>query len=219
MPPFVLKTIRFSVPAGMLYFLLAGICWFSNWCHLTIPNDYDQLTKSISALILGFVYNVSYLREVANRKYYDAVNRNITTRLTAPFASDPNVPKGLSWRQIRPVFYNFVDNDASLKHQATLAYWNGALWTSAADLRAISGIGCVSTAVCLIIGRMIGDDTFDYIHAAYFFMVVASLFFLSFLFSELSTRRHITIGTRQCLYIIQEHRNRLRAQLINAALQ
>ena len=135
MPPLLLKSIRFFVPAVMLYFVLCAICWFSHWCELAFPTQYDQITKSIAAIILGFIYSVSYLRESANGIYYDAVNKNLMDKLTGPFAADPNVPKDLPWSTIRPIFYGLVDNDASLKHQATLAYWNGALWTSSADLR------------------------------------------------------------------------------------
>jgi hypothetical protein len=121
----------------MLYFVLAGICWYSHWCELAFPKQYEDVIKSILALALGYIYSISYLRETSNERYFEAVNKNLVDLLTRPFAGDPTVPKGLSWNQVRHVFYHFIDKDASLGHQKGLAYWNGALWTSSADLRAI----------------------------------------------------------------------------------
>jgi len=169
MPPLLLKTIRFFVPAGMLYFVLAGICWYSHWCELAFPKQYEDVIKSILALALGYIYSISYLRETSNERYFEAVNKNLVDLLTRPFAGDPTVPKGLSWNQVRHVFYRFIDRDASLGHQKGLAYWNGAFWTSSADLRAISCVACVITALLILGANVAGDTHFDSARATYFF--------------------------------------------------
>ena len=217
MPPFLLKTIRFFVPAGLLYFLLVGICWFSHWCEVALPSQYEEITKSILALILGYAYSVSYLRELSNSKYFEMVNQNICNKLITPFAGDPNVPKDLPWSRVRHVFYRFVDADESLKHQKTLAYWNGALWTSAADLRAVSALGCVITGILLLGANIFGDARFDTIRATYFFLLMVALFAISIPLSILTTRRHMEIGTQQCEFIVAQYRSELRAKLIAAA--
>jgi hypothetical protein len=161
MPPLMLKTLRFFIPAGMLYFILVAICWYSYWCELAIPRTYEEITKTIGALILGFVYNVSYLRELSNKYYFRLVNSNLVRHLTAPFQGDPNVPQGLTWGRVRHAFYHFIDKDKSLEHQKGLAYWNGALWTSSADLRAISAIACIVTAGLMLGANLAGDTNFD----------------------------------------------------------
>lgn len=216
MPSLMLKTIRFFVPAVMLYFVLVAICWFSHWCELAIPTQYDDITKSVAAIVFGYVYSVSYLRELANGDYYNAVNRNIIDKLTVPFAADPNVPKNLPWATIRPIFYGFVDNDASLTHQKTLAYWNGALWTSSADLRAISCLACVITGMIMVVANIIGDTKFDNIRATYFFLFAVLIFLISIWFSKLATRRHIDIGTEQCEFILVQYRAKLKDKLLGS---
>jgi hypothetical protein len=115
---------------------------------------------------------------------------------------------------MRPIFYGFVDNDASLKHQSTLAYWNGALWTSCADLRAISCIACVITVVMMLAANIAGDTKFDNVRATYFFLFAVSTFLISIWFSKLTTRRHIDIGTEQCEFILVQYRSKLRDKLI-----
>jgi hypothetical protein len=216
MPPLLLKTVRFFVPAGMLYIALVAICWYSHWCDLAIPTQYDQIMKSIAAIIFGFLYSVSYLREYTNKNYYNEVNQNLMRQLTSQFEADPSVPKGISWSTIRPIFYGFVDNDESLKHQATLAYWNGALWTSSADLRAVSCIACIATGILMLIAGVIGDESFDFTRAIYFFILTIILFLISILFSRLTTNRHLSIGNEQCEFILVQKRQQLRHKLIGA---
>lgn len=181
----MLKIIRFFVPATLLYFALVAICWFSHWCELAMPTQYDQLTKSIFAIVLGFLYSVSGLRARANRDYHSAVNKNLMCKLTRPFADDPDIAKRLPWSTIRPIFYGFVDNDASLKHQSGLAYWNGAFWTSAADLRAISFLACIATALMMLFANAFDDPHFDTVRAIYFFLLSVFTFLISILLSRL----------------------------------
>lgn len=217
MPASMLKWIRFFVPAAMLYFVLVAVCWFSHWCELAIPTQYTEITRSIAAIIFGYVYSVSSLREHANRDYYNAVNRNIMDKLTGAFTGDPNVPKDLPWATIRSIFYGLVDNDASLKHQSTLAYWNGALWTSAADLRSISCLACVITGMLMFVANIIGDTKFDNARATYFFLFSVLVFLISIWVSKLTTRRHIGIGTEQCEFILVQYRAKLRDKLLGAS--
>jgi hypothetical protein len=217
MPPLLLKSIRFFVPAVMLYFVIFAFCWFSHWCELAFPTQYDEITKSVAAIILGFVYSVSNLRELANGDYYNAVNQNLMDKLIGSFAADPNVPRDMPWAKIRPIFYRFVDNDASLKHQTTLAYWNGALWTSSADLRAISCLASVMTGIMMLLANIVGDIKFDNVRATYFFLFAVLTFLISIWFSRLTTQRHINIGTEQCEFILVQYRQKLKDKLIEAS--
>jgi hypothetical protein len=216
MPIFVLKTIRYFVPAGLLYLLLVLFCWASAWCSLAVPENYETITKSLLALALGGIYYALPLREYFNDVYFNRVNQSLINQLTLPFKVDPNFPKELTWNQVRRVFYPFVDNDKSLKHLKGLAFWNGAIWTSAADVRA-SCIGIILFALVMLFANIVGSTTFDNAKATYSILLLAVVFTISIPLSELITQRHIKIGTQQAEYIRLNHRNDLRDKLIRAA--
>ena len=99
----------------------------------------DEVGKTASAVILGFLYYVLPLRDWANRRNYDAVNSNITRALIEIGGNGGN-PSKSSWQQIKPLFYKLVNADDSLTNQSRRAMFNGLLWTSSADARAISVI-------------------------------------------------------------------------------
>ena len=213
---FTLKTIRFFVPAILVYMLAVLFCWVSDWCSLAVPESYETFAKSIIAAALGAIYYALPLRECANQAYFDRVNRNLVYQLTLPFIHDPNFPRDLTWRQVRRVFYPYVDNDKSLGHLKVLAFWNGAVWTSAADLRMVSGIGVIFFAFVMLVVNLIGNNTFGNARGVYAILLLLFLFLMSIVLSELTTRRHIRIGTQQAEQIRLHHRAQPRAQLIQA---
>ena len=215
---FMLKTIRFLVPAILLYLLAVLFCWVSNWCSLAVPESYETFGKSILAIALGAIYYALPLRECANQTYFDRVNQNLIYQLTLPFIDDPAFPRDLTWRQVRRVFYPYVDNDNSLEHLKALAFWNGAMWTSAADLRMIAGVGMIFFALVMLVVNLIGNNDFDNAKAGYAILLLVFLFLVSIVLSELTTRRHITIGTHQAEQIRLQHRDELRTRLIQARL-
>jgi hypothetical protein len=182
-----------------------------------VSDSYETITKSLSAFALGAIYYALPLREWANQPYFDRVNQNLVSQLTRPFAGDPQFPTGLTWRQIRSTFYHFVDSDKSQETLMGLAYWNGAIWTSAADLRVISGIGAVIMALIMLAANLIGDVRFDSAKSTYVFLLLIGLFLTSIALSELTTRRHIHVGTEQAENILQDHLAELKARLIAAA--
>jgi len=53
---FTLKTIRFFVPAILVYMLAVLFCWVSDWCSLAVPESYETFAKSIIAAALGAIY-------------------------------------------------------------------------------------------------------------------------------------------------------------------
>jgi hypothetical protein len=211
-----LKLVRLFVPAIMLYFLAVLFCWVSNWCNLAVPDTYVAFTGTITAVVLGAIYYALPLREFANRAYFDRVNRNLVYQLTLPFSNEPDFPCDLTWRQVKRVFYPYVDNDKSLEHQKMLAFWNGAIWTSAADLRMVATIGIVVLALIMLVVNLVGGTIFDNAKATYVILGLALLFFLSIGLSELTTRKHIRIGTFQAEHIRLQHKDELRAKLIAA---
>ncbi|WP_133840833.1 hypothetical protein [Pelagimonas phthalicica] len=65
------------------------------------------------------------------------VNSNITQALIIIGSESGNTGKS-SWQLIKPLFYRLFNADDSLTIQPRKAMFNGLLWTTSADARAIS---------------------------------------------------------------------------------
>jgi hypothetical protein len=206
----VLSRVRYFVPGAMLYVLAVWVCWATQWCELSLPSKWQDIVGLAIAAVFAFPYHASNLRNRMNQSYFDAVNQNLVHRLTAPFANDPAVPNGLTWQQIRPAFYNLVNADAALTHQSKRAFRNGAAWTSAADLRAISLIGVEVFCFVLLVGNLISAAYFPAYRAVAGILGCLLLFLLSFFFSETLTSRQIAIGNEQVEHIMLHHRQHWR---------
>jgi hypothetical protein len=213
------KTLRFAIPAVMLYVLAYLSCWASHWCSIEMPVSYDIISKSLLFFLLGGLYAYLPLRDCANRPYDLRVGENLLQRLTSPFAADPAFPRDLGWDRASIVFYRFVDDEKekSLAVQMRLALWNGVLWSSAADLRAISALGVVAIAAMMFVANLFGDPGFDTAKAVAVLLLLIVLFLVSIGFSEWTTRRQMSIGNRQAEIIILERKDELRTRLIAAA--
>lgn len=209
----VLSWVRYFVPGVMLYVLAVSVCWTTGWCQLSLPSKWQDLIGLAFAAALAFPYHASNLRTRINQPYFDAVNQNLVEQLTAPFASDPIVPKGLTWRQVRAAFYNLVNADAALTHQSRRAFRNGAAWTSAADLRAISLIGVLVFCIILLVGNLIPSAYFPAYRALAGVLGCLTLAVFSLAFSKSLTNRQIAIGNEQVEHIMLHHRQRWRNTL------
>jgi hypothetical protein len=88
------------------------------------------------------------------------------------------------------------------------AYWNGLAWTSFADLRAITFIFSFLYMTSYL---MIGSRIF------LLYMIAISFFGVSFVFSIISTRRHMEIGNEQIDYILVHYRQDLAEKLKQVA--
>jgi hypothetical protein len=209
----LLSKIRYFVPGMMLYVLCVSVCWVTEWCKLEIPKTWEEFLKLGLAAVLAYPYTASGLRNRMNEFYFDAVNKNLVRGLTEPFKSDPGVPRGLTWQQIRPTFYHLVNSDAALTHHSHRAYANGALWTSAADLRAISLIGVLAFITSIFIGQMFENAQFPPARAIIGVLVCLVLMGISFPISSALTKKQIEIGNEQLEHILTHHRQKLRGLL------
>lgn len=101
------------------------------------PKSLSDLAKTLPAIITGVVYYVTPLRDWANRRNHADVKSNIVHGISDISGDDTDQQK-LEWSNVKILFYKIVDADESLKVQSKRAYFNGLLWTSTADLKAIS---------------------------------------------------------------------------------
>ena len=209
----LLNKIRYFVPGVMLYLLLASVCWATGWCALAIPTTWDEALKLGIAAVLSLPYIASGLRNRMNEFYFEAVNKNLVSGLTEPFKNDPGVPRGLTWQHVRSTFYHFVNSDDALKHHSQRAYANGALWTSAADLRAISLIGVLIFTLCILVGQVLESAQFPAMRALIGIAACLLLMAISFPLSSKLTQKQIEIGNEQLEHIHTHHRDELRTLL------
>ena len=210
-----LSWVRFFIPGVLFYVIAASLCWATGWCALPLPSRWQDLVGLTLAAFLAFPYHASNLRHRMNEPYFNAVNQNLVQQLTSPFANDLAVPKGLTWMQIRPAFYNLVNDDKALTHQSRRAFRNGAAWTSAADLRAASLIGVLLFCLVLLIGNIVSFAQFPPYRAIAGILGCLIIALLSLSFSKTLTSQQIAIGNEQVEHIMLHHRQRWRNTLIN----
>lgn len=141
-----LKKLRFLVPGIIIVLFWVMLGSLTGDWKVQTSLALDELGNTAFALVLGLLYYVLPLRNWANRRYYDAVNSNITQALIEIGSGGGNPDKS-SWKDIKPLFYRLVDNDESLTKQSRIAMFNGLLWTSSADARAIAIIFTIISVV------------------------------------------------------------------------
>jgi hypothetical protein len=135
------KYLRLILPGVFLYGLLVILCWTTKWCDLPIPRGWEEITKLLAAVVLGTIYTLTGFRDLSNRCYHLDINKNISSALVDPFREEIPNAGSLEWRDLRHVFYHFIDSDETLKTKSAIIRFNGLLWTSIADLRVVSILG------------------------------------------------------------------------------
>lgn len=183
---------------------------------MSIPKSLEEASKLLASVLLGVLYHYTPFRGYANQGFFDQVNRRISTKLTAPFSESLPKALNLEWQKVRLIHYHFIDNEESLKVKSQIIRWNGLLWTSAADLRAVCVMGFVFFSAVLVCDY---EDIFQEFHAeraGYPLSIITILFILSFFASRSLTRRHMALCDEQCDYIILHKKQELKELLRNA---
>ncbi len=207
-----LKYTRLVTPGIFIYCLGFALGWATGWYSLTIPDSLEDLLKLALVIGLGALYNMTFCREIANRPFYSKVNNNLVVQLRAVLPEEKQ--SSITWKNVRSVFYKIVDSDPSLMRQSEMAYSNGALWTGAADLRAISVVGLVVWHFAAVVGNQIEqvDLFWDRMLVLLWGLVIISI--ISLILSYLTTKRQIVIGNQQVEFILTHHREELREGLL-----
>jgi hypothetical protein len=199
----VQKWLRFITPA---FLVLAG--WWllgraTGLWEFTFPTKPEEASKSLLALILGALYYVLPFRKISNKPYFDQVTENLRLGLLRA-AGLPDDPLIFSWKNLRPIFWPLVDNDKSLDKKSSLALFNGYLWTTVADCRAISIIFVIFSLGIAAAGIDKG------IVSAVIFGAIG---LLTYPFSKKLTAMHKGIGDEQIEIIAFHYSEKLREQL------
>lgn len=209
-----LKYARLVTPGVLIYCLGFAFGWATGWYSLTIPSSIDDLLKVAAVVALGALYNMTFLRELANKPFHSLVNQNLVDKLKIVIPTSQQ--SSITWRSIRSVFYRIVDSDPSLTRQSEMAYANGALWTGAADLRAISVMGLVCWQFVALAGSQMTDATFSWDRMLILLSALILFSLVSLILSYVTTKRQLGIGNQQAEFILTHHREQLRDGLLRA---
>lgn len=191
-----LKRLRFLVPGIIIFTLWALLGSFTGDWKVQTSLSPDAIGKTTTAFVLALLYYVLPLRDWANRRNYDIVNSNITQALTK-IGSENASAKKLSWQQIKPLFYKLVNSDDSLTFQSKRAMFNGLLWTSTADVRAIS----IIFTIISVAYHFVFDSQGALFGALVFGAIAAATWPVSWILTE----KHKSIGNEQIEIIRSFH--------------
>ena len=167
----------------------------------------EELASGVFAIVIGVFYRFSGIRERVNKQYFDRVNENIRSSLVR-ISGHVDDREKFTWRRIRRVFYDLIDNDESLKVLSKQVMFNGLFWTSAADLTAIASIFLGASLLAAVTG---------FAHAIYAAIVYFACALIGVLWSRMATDRQVAYGNEQLELIVQKYAEELRTRVGNLA--
>lgn len=157
-------------------------------------------------VVFVFVYAAFGLRRLSNGLFARQIDQNIKDRLWEIGRPSQNPSPDWTSGKAMQVFYGFVDSDESLKLKASNIRFNGALWTTAADGRAVA---LIVLLISLAYGVLIGFYEDILVAIAINGIVFVSSFFVSLHL----TNYHKKLGGEQITYIQMNLRDKLSEKL------
>jgi hypothetical protein len=182
----ILKFVRFIVPPALIFIFTKLLGFLTGWWTTTLP-DWEKSVYLPSVIIPGVIYYITPLRTWANAPHHRRIKERLRSGLVG-ITGYPDKKDKYTWQKLRPLFFSLIDQDESLKQKVTLAYANGAIWTSCADATALAIIFALTSGVLYWLGV---DDAFA---AAMIFVLIAVI---SFFGSVACTSKQIGIGAEQ----------------------
>ncbi|NKN03067.1 hypothetical protein [Rhizobium leguminosarum] len=197
-----LKIWRLFVPAALMIIygaLLSFVTYGTTW---EMP-EFSKAPYLIVMVVPAVLYYITPVRAWMNDASHDRIAENLRAGLVA-IAGYKDDKEKYSWKNLRSLFFKLVDEDKSLSTKASLAYFNGLIWTSLADSAAIALFYCLVSVALYYFGvsnALIAVATFLLI------MVV------SIIGNRVSTNRQINIGNEQLEHIRFEHKTAVERRL------
>ncbi len=153
-------------------------------------------------VVLGAIYYLLNIRWLLWKHYNKKVQENIKDNIINECGLKMS---GNIWIQlynnesIMNLFYEFIDNDESLKEKAKDVRFNGLIWSSSFDLAIISFCGSI---VYSVLSWMLSKS-----HYLYISVILIWAFLISIMFSSILTKRHIKISNEQLSIIKVKYKN------------
>lgn len=205
MPLVVLKTLRFIIPGILAYIFAAYLGGTTGLWNMGLP-DLEKANYTPSLILPGLLYYITPLRRWVNKPHHDRLVEYIRAELVK--ASDvEDRPEKYSWRALKPLFFDLIDNDESLKNKSKLAYFNGAVWTTCADATSLGLIYLITAVMFRFIFEIDGS-----LFTAFTFLIVVILGFIG---SLVTTRIQKNIAAEQIDVIKYKYRSNLENRIVD----
>jgi len=209
-----LKTLRFIVP-GVMILTVASLLF------RTSLQDLPELLRSVEGLVylvvvlpICYVYDIMNIRGLFLRRSHSQIDANIKERLIAPFRSEAVITEGIEslsqGRRLLNLFYSIVDKDESLKSKTQDVYLNGLLWSSTADLMAVSSLFVPVYVIAYLL-----KSVPHYLPVALGLCIV--YVFAARVAMPRVTSRHIELSNDQLDFILEHHREDVYHELLRMA--
>jgi len=198
-----LKCIRRWTPGVISVIFFSILVWIISGKWVPIETEWSELIKTTPVIAISILYYFLPFRNISNKKYYTNVTENLRSNLVK-ISGVPDDKKVLDWTCVSGAFYHFIEKDPSLKIKSELAYDNGAYWTAAADIRAISFIFIIFSLILYF---------FEFKNSLTAAIVFTFFYITSFFFSISVTNKHKVIGNEQLAIIELKYSNDLKEML------
>lgn len=204
--------LRFLIPVVLLFFILVPLVQpnldLANYLKISISTD--SALYVLLVIVVGGIYYILNLREYAIKPSIWAIQRNIKTKLLAPFAKDPAIkklePELRAGHFLLNTFYGFVDEDKSLTEKSKSIHLNGLVMSTVADIRVLS---LLATLIYLC-GYLISNKIEHFEFAIGCFLLSGLTYFLM----PRVIQRHIHLSNIQLEYIVTKYRKELKNSLL-----
>lgn len=209
------RYLRFLIPGLLGYFGLYFVCLPICLCSIEWPQKIDEVLKLTTVFVLALGYHMFPFRDWSNCFRCFKVDQDIMSQINFKVGNEISGIRDIKWEQFRDVYYSIIDNDESLKVRSENVRFNGTLWSSAADLRAISAIVLV-ILVSLAFAQKLGvytNTNFD--ELTDLMLVVFTVFVASFFVSYHLTQRQRKLAVDQCDFIVLHKKEDLKKGVAN----
>lgn len=199
-----LKLVRFLIPAALILVFGKLLGFFTGWWTASLP-DFEKAQYFPSVVIPAAIYYVTPLRRWTNALHHSRITEALRTGLVRMTGYEDRQDR-YTWKALRPLFFSLVDQDESLKKKASLAYSNGAIWTSFADSTILAILFSLISMLMYWLGSV------DAFIAAVIFMIIACF---SIIGSLVCTNKQIEIGAEQLEVIEFKYKTDVEKRLNN----
>jgi len=212
----MLKQLRIFIPGLLLVVLLMSVVRAVTQANLDIAGLFSSLRLTdtvvfpVAAYFLGGIYYLSDIRMWFLRGSKHRIDSNIRRRLVEFCKSDPRVggcaSRLVDSTQLLGIFFHVVDKDTTLTEKAKNVYLNGLVWSTTADVMAVSLFGGAAHLTIYLIAHKPGCLTFA------LGMGLLYLLFWRALLPKV-TDKHIKLSNEQLDYIGLNFKDELCAKI------
>ncbi|RUV80882.1 MAG: hypothetical protein E5Y35_04305 [Mesorhizobium sp.] len=193
---------RWFTPAALII-VYGAVIWFILMGTFPGLPDFSKVPYLIGVVVPAALYYITPLRTWVNKGSHERVTENLRAGMVK-IAGYEDKPDKYTWPGLRSLFFKLVDDDKSLSTKASIAYFNGLLWTGFADSMVISaGYGLVS----------VGLLYFGTPNAVIALFVSVAILSVSYLGNRVATARQIAIGNEQLEHMRFDHKAAIERRL------